>query len=153
MGYNKMKKYLIVLFLIFVCVSIINSQERCKNDIFYQYIENKESNEISLNVIKQSAYFDDYVIQLNKIIYTLEANIKNFQNPYYVAKEITLNKNKEIEITKITKYRLVYEPDHPLAQNEGIECGYVRYYSSNLDSDKYWYEFYLKVRRLLLTTE
>lgn len=74
-----MKKYLIVLFLIFVCVSIINSQERYKNDIFYQYIENKESNEISLNVIKQSAYFDDYVKQLNKIIYTLEANIKNFQ--------------------------------------------------------------------------
>ncbi len=101
-------------------------------------------------MIKQSAYFDDYVKQLNKIIYTLEANIKNFQNPYYVAKEIILNKNKEIEITK---YRLVYEPDHPLAQNEGIECGYVRYYSSNLDSDKYWYEFYLKVRRLLLTTE
>jgi hypothetical protein len=129
MGYNKMKKYLIVLFLIFVCVSFINSQERCKNDIFYQYIENKESNEISLNVIKQSAYFDDYVKQLNKIIYTLEANIKNFHNPYYVAKEIILNKNKE------------------------IECGYVRYYSSNLDSDKYWYEFYLKVRRLLLTTE
>ena len=61
MGYNKMKKYLIVLFLIFVCVSFINSQERCKNDIFYQYIENKESNEISVNVIKQSAYFDDYV--------------------------------------------------------------------------------------------
>ena len=56
-----MKKYLIVLFLIFVCVSFINSQERCKNDIFYQYIENKESNEISVNVIKQSAYFDDYV--------------------------------------------------------------------------------------------
>ena len=54
-----------------------------------------------------------------------------------MAKEITLNKNKEIEITKITKYRLVYEPDHPLAQNEGIECGYVWYYSSNLDSDKY----------------
>lgn len=70
-----------------------------------------------------------------------------------MAKEIILNKNKEIEITKITKYRLVYDPDHPLAQNEGIECGYVRYYSSNLDSDKYWYEFYLKVRRLLLTTE
>lgn len=42
---------------------------------------------------------------------------------------------------------------NPLAQNEGIECGYVRYYSSNLDSDKYWYESYLKVRRLLLTTE
>ena len=67
--------------------------------------------------------FIKYYLYLNNI------NIKNFQNPYYVAKEITLNKNKE------------------------IECGYVRYYSSNLDSDKYWYEFYLKVRRLLLTTE
>lgn len=42
---------------------------------------------------------------------------------------------------------------NPLAWNEGIECGYVRYYSSNLDSDKYWYEFYLKVRPLLLETK
>ena len=132
-----------------LCVhAVANTKVYTGITLFY-----KESNEISLNVIKQSAYFDDYVKQLNKIIYTLEANIKNFQNPYYVAKEIILNKNKEIEITKITKYRLVYDPDHPLAQNEGIECGYVRYYSSNLDSDKYWYEFYLKVRRLLLTTE
>ena len=45
-----MKKYLIVLFLIFVCVSIINSQERCKNDIFYQveakYLIDIDENEL-----------------------------------------------------------------------------------------------------------
>lgn len=91
--------------------------------------------------------------QLNKIIFTLEANIKNFNNPYYVAKEITLNNNKEIEFTKINKYRLVYDPNHPLAQSEGIECGYVRYYSSNLDSDKYWYAFYLELRSFLLSVK
>ena len=74
MGYNKMKKYLIVLFLILVCVSIINSQERCKNDIFYQYIENKESNEISLNVIKQSAYkyWYEFYLKVRRLLLTTE---------------------------------------------------------------------------------
>ncbi len=72
-----------------------------EKDIFFHYVQNREDEKITLNVIKQSNYFNDYVKQLNKIIFTLEANIKNFNNPYYVAKEITLNNNKEIEFTKI----------------------------------------------------
>ena len=69
-------------------------------------------------------------------------------NPYFVAKKIILNKNNEIEIIKISEYRLVYESNHPLAQENGIECGYVRYYSSDIKTDKYWLDFYLKIRSL-----
>ena len=143
-----MKKFLVILFLILTYISSIASQNYCNKDIFYQYIENKENKEISLDMIKQSCYFNDYEIQLEKIIFILEENIKNFNNPYFVAKKIILNKNNEIEIIKISEYRLVYEPNHPLAQENGIECGYVRYYSSDIKTDKYWLDFYLKIRSL-----
>ena len=52
----------------------------------------------------------------------------------------------DIAFKDVSFYRLVYDPEHPLAERTGAEWGFVRYYSSNRKADDEAYTYYSNMR-------
>ena len=105
-------------------------------DVFYQYIKDSlDARSVMTVSAKDKKTLQEYVGVLNTMISVLNENMENFDNPSYVAKKPFLTDEGEIDFRDVDFYKLIYDPEHPLAETSGAEKGYVRYYSSNRKTD------------------
>ena len=136
--YNKrfLKASLLVL-LLFSCERSYKIYIEPRNeDVFYQYIKDSlDAHSVMAVSAKDKKTLQEYVGVLNTMISVLNENMENFDNPSYVAKKPFLTDEGEIDFKDVSFYRLIYDPEHPLAETSGAEKGYVRYYSSNRKAD------------------
>lgn len=101
-------------------------------DVFYQHIKDSlDANSVMTISAKDKKTLSEYVGILDTMISILNENKENFDNPNYVAKEFFLTDEGEVAFRDVSFYRLIYDPEHPLAETSGVEKGYVRYYSLN----------------------
>lgn len=101
-------------------------------DVFYQHIKDSlDANSVMTVSAKDRETLLEHIGVLNTMISILNENKANFDNPSYVAKEFFLTDEGEVAFRDVSFYRLIYDPEHPLAETSGVEKGYVRYYSLN----------------------
>lgn len=136
--YNKrfLKVSLLVLLLFSCSRSYKIFIEPRNEDVFYQHIKDSlDSRSVMAISAKDIKTLQEYVGVLNTMISVLNENMENFDNPSYVAKKPFLTDEGEIDFKDVSFYRLIYDPEHPLAETSGAEKRYVRYYSSNRKAD------------------
>lgn len=116
-------------------------------DVFYQYIKDSlDANSVMVVSAKDKKTLQEYVGILNMMISVLNENKENFYYPEYVAKEFFLTDEGKVDFRNVSFYRLVYDPEHPLAETSGAEWGFVRYYSSNRKADDEACSYYRSLR-------